>query len=78
MDIRQTIIELVEKNDGKWTWYQLERGLTSVGLGGRVDFMDIVTSLVNEGLVSEQVDARYPHPLYRITEKGRASLKASR
>lgn len=74
MDIRRTIVDLIERNDGKWTWYQLERGLTGTGVGGRADFMEIVTELVREGLLSEQSDARYPHPLYRVTEKGREFL----
>lgn len=74
MDMRRTIVELIEKNDGKWTWYQLDRGMTARGLGGRMNFMEVVTELINEGLIAEERDARYPQPLYRITEKGRAFL----
>ena len=36
--------------------------------------MEIVAELVREGLLSEHTDARYPHPLYRVTEKGREFL----
>lgn len=74
MDIRRTIVDLIERNDGKWTWYQLERGLTAAGVGGRADLMEIVADLVREGLLSEHSDARYPHPLYRVTEEGRVFL----
>lgn len=77
MDMRHTIVELIEKNDGKWTWYQLDRGMTALGLGGQMNFMEVVTELVNEGLIAEQRDARYPHPLYRVTEKGKAFLTVS-
>jgi hypothetical protein len=78
MEIRTTIVELIDRNDGKWTWYQLERGLTRAGLGGRGDTMSVVAELVHEGLLSEQSDERYVHPLYRITEKGKAFLKTLR
>lgn len=74
MDMRYSIVELVEKNDGKWTWYQLDRGMTALGLGGQINFMGAVTDLVNEGLIAEKRDDRYPHPLYRITEKGKVFL----
>lgn len=77
MDLRRTIVELVDRNDGKWTWYQLERGLTGVGLGGRSDAVVILTDLVQEGMLSEQADSRYPHPLYRITAKGKLLLAQS-
>jgi hypothetical protein len=77
MDLRRTIVELIDRNDGKWTWYQLERGLTGVGLGGRSDAAAILTDLVQDGVLSEQADQRYPHPLYRITEKGKLLLAQS-
>ena len=77
MDIRTTIVELIDRNDAKWTWYQLERGLTRAGLGGRGDTMTVVAELVREGLLSEQSDERYLHPLYRVTEKGKAFLNTS-
>ncbi|MBI3102203.1 MAG: hypothetical protein HYY98_11715 [Burkholderiales bacterium] len=71
MNLRRTIVELIDKNDGKWTWYQLERGLTGVGLGGRSDAVATLSDLVQEGALSEQTDPRYMHPIYRITEKGK-------
>lgn len=78
MEIRTVIVELINNNDGKWTWYQLERGLTHVGAGGRADTMSVLAELIHEGLLSEQSDERYMHPLYRVTEKGREFLKTSR
>lgn len=74
MDARHTIVDLIEKNDGKWTWYQLQRGATARGLNGKINFMEVVSELINEELITEQTDSRYPHPLYRITNKGREFL----
>lgn len=74
MDIRRTILELIAENNEKWSWYQLGRGMTARGLGGRMYFMEIVTNLIQEGLIAQRQDRRYPHPLYSITEKGKTYL----
>lgn len=71
MDTKFIFLDLIAKNDGKWTWYQLERGLNARGIGGRVNTIDEVNSLVNEGLITELQDEKYPNPLYFITDKGR-------
>ncbi len=78
MDQRRAILGLIAKNDGQWTWYQLERGLSVAGLGGHADLMNILAQLVSEGLISEEFDDRYPHPLYRMTSKGTSALSSDR
>ena len=75
MDIKFIFSDLIAKNDGKWSWYQLERGLNSRGIGGPVKTIDEVNSLVNEGLITERKDEKYPNPLYFITDKGREWLE---
>ena len=74
MELDRTIVELIARNDGKWTWYQLERALASAGFGGSSHTMEAVGRLIKEGLLGEQRDARYPHPLYFITSKGKDFL----
>lgn len=74
MDARKLIIELIAKNDGKWTWYQLERGLNRHGIGGQVNAVAEVDLLIADGLLAAKPDPAYPAPLYFITEKGKTFL----
>ena len=78
MDMQGIILELISRNDGKWTWYQLERGLDSKGLGGCPNLMELIGDLVQAGLLEEQHDDRFPHPLYRVTKQGHAVLATSK
>jgi DNA-binding HxlR family transcriptional regulator len=71
MELKEIIFQLIYANDGKWTWYQLERGLTAKGVGGQSNTMVLIHELINEGLISEKEDKRYPHSLYCVTELGR-------
>lgn len=76
METKFIFLDLTAKNDGKWTWYQLERGLNARGIGGQVDTIEEVRKLVKEGLITERKDDKYPHPLYFITDEGRHILKS--
>jgi len=71
MNTQKIIIELIDRNNGKWTWYQLERGLNQLGLGGQVNSSEELNKLVAEGFLEARVDERYPAPLYFVTELGR-------
>ena len=75
MNTKTVFLDLIAKNDGKWTWYQLERGLNARGIGGRVNTIGEIQSLISEGLITERHDENYPNPLYCITDKGRLWLK---
>jgi len=75
MDTRRLIVELISKNDGRWTWYQLERGLNRHGLGGHVNAVTEAETLINDGLLACKVDPAYSAPLYFITSKGKLMLQ---
>jgi hypothetical protein len=77
MDMKRIIVELIAKNDGKWTWYQLERGLNSRGLGGHANTIAELEGLIESGLVGTKTDPSYPAPLYTVTEKGRLFLASN-
>lgn len=67
-------LDLIAKNDGKWSWYQLERGLNARGVGGQVNTINELNSLLAEGLITEHQIEKHPHPLYLITDEGRSWL----
>ncbi|MFZ6755964.1 hypothetical protein ACO0K9_02000 [Undibacterium sp. Ji50W] len=70
MNIEKVIVELIAKNNGKWTWYQLERALTSRGSDGTVNAVAEAEALIKVGLLATKLDPAYPAPLYFITKKG--------
>jgi len=75
MNSKVLILKLIAKNDGDWTWYQVERGLNAHGLGGQVNTIVELESLLADGLIIAKADSRYPAPLYQITDKGKALLE---
>ncbi len=77
MDAKKVIVELIAKNDGKWTWYQLERGLNSRNIGGQINTITEVEALIADGLLTMKSDPNYPAPLYLVTEKGKAFLSTN-
>ncbi len=77
MSVKAIFLELIAKNDGNWTWYQLERGLNAKGIGGQVKTIDEIKALVQDGLIVEKHSDQFPNPLYSITDKGRLWLKSN-
>lgn len=75
MDTKRLIVELINKNDGKWTWYQLERGLSLRGLGGQVNSVLEAEELVSDGLLAIAADPAFPAPLYFVTAKGKRFIE---
>jgi len=74
MNYKIETLNLILLNDGKWSWYQLERGLTAKGLGGQFDTSKVIKDLLAEELIKEIYNEKSLHPLYVITEKGKDSL----
>lgn len=75
MNPKLLILKLIAKNNGNWTWYQVERGLNAHGFGGQVNTIVELESLMAGGLIMAKADSRYPAPLYQITDKGKALLE---
>ena len=47
MNTKTDFLDLNAQNDGKWTWYQLERGLNARGIGGQVNTIGEIQSLIS-------------------------------
>ena len=76
MAIRTAIVELVSKNDGQWSWYQLDRGLAAKGFSGGYGLLSIIKSLVEDDFIKEMPGYSAGQPMYAITEKGKELLRA--
>jgi len=76
VNIEKVIVELIARNDGKWTWYQLERALTGRGSDGTVNAVAEAEALIKAGLLETKLDPAYPAPLYFITKRGLLFLES--
>ncbi len=74
---KELVLSLIQKNDGKWTWYQLDRAIGVYGHGGKGNLAAFLNELTKDGLVLTQVTPSYPHPLYCLTALGKAWLETN-
>ena len=75
MDRQLAILKLVVSNDGRWSWYQLDRGLGSKGIAGGSWMIGAIRRLVEDGLIEEREGATPAQPLYFSTAKGRERVR---
>ena len=69
--IKQPVLAAIARNDGKWSWYQLDRALSAQGLDVS-RLMDALSELEAEGLVRALPVAERPgQPLYALTSEGK-------
>ena len=70
------VLKMVADHNTQWTWYQLERAISRNGN------MDIIAITVADSLISSEFliavsDQEHPHPVYEITDLGKAVLASS-
>jgi predicted transcriptional regulator len=75
MEKKELVLSLIQKNDGRWTWYQLARALTVHGYGGQGNVVTFMNELVKEGLILTKIAPNYQNPLYCMTAQGRNWLE---
>ncbi len=64
---------MIRDHDGKFGWYQIDRGLSLIGIAG-VDAALAMGALVESGLVVADGDMQKASTHYSITDKGVAVL----
>jgi DNA-binding HxlR family transcriptional regulator len=74
------ILESIEANDGKYSWYQLDRALTQRpgGLDPAIvskDLMAALRELEEAGFITTTADHNPGQPLYSITPRGLEHLE---
>ncbi len=69
------LLQLIHKNDGKWTWYQLDRALWGDELSKSGKLKDALGDLVARGLIRSEKVESMPNPVYFITEDGISYLE---
>ena len=77
LELELKILEIVQRNNGCFSWYQLDRVLSETGShhGGRL--MHILDSLVDSGRICMRPGPNPVQPFYEITEMGLEAIKES-
>ena len=72
---KDLILVLIYKSNGKWSWYQIERALDLRGIGGRVNSVEKINTLMQEGLVKQLQTPNKNLSSYSITEQGKIKVQ---
>jgi predicted transcriptional regulator len=71
-EVHQKLLRSIEKHDGEWGWYQLDRVVNPRNLPDGMTVMDVLSSLEESGFVVQQLAT--PQNKFAITEAGRNAL----
>ena len=71
--VERQILELIEANNGKWYWYQIDRAISRQGkIVG--PFWKELDRLKEQGYYEEKQGDNAARPTYWITDKGKRHL----
>ncbi|MCF8582449.1 MarR family transcriptional regulator, partial [Enterobacter ludwigii] len=68
------VLKVMAEKDIDWTWMILDRTLATRGIPGFSNVANIVTNLMNEGLVDAVYNGSSSRPRYRVSEQGHQLL----
>lgn len=74
-----TVLRIINTNDGKFSWYQIERTLSHQGVVGDAwpalgGLMPVLRELEQSGYITAAVGPNPAQPLYSITQIGHQQL----
>lgn len=76
-ELQMKILEVIKLNNGKFSWYQLDRALSESGIAHAGNLMEILREFVASGKISTTDGANPSQPAYSITEIGESFLSES-
>lgn len=68
------VLKVMAEKDIDWTWIILDRTLATRSIPGFSNVANIVTNLVNEGMVDAVYNENSSRPRYRVSEQGHQLL----
>lgn len=71
-DFKNEILRIVGNNDGKLSWYQLDRQLSFNGVEMTENLMQAIRDLESGGLIASKEGKNASQPLYSLTPQGKA------
>jgi DNA-binding PadR family transcriptional regulator len=69
------LLKLIKANDGQFSWYQLDRAVSTERVEGVGNLMHVLKSLQSDGLISSREGANPAQPTYSITNEGMNALR---
>lgn len=72
------IIEIIQSNDGKFSWYQIDRALSHRSNKGGIalgNLMPALLDLEQAGFITTSAGYNPAQPLYSVTPYGQEQLK---
>ena len=74
-NIEFNVLRVMSEKDIDWTWMILDRTLATRGIPGFSNVANIVTNLMNDGLVDAVYNDNTSRPRYRVSEQGHQLLR---
>lgn len=71
---RLHLLRLIHTNDGQFSWYQIERELSSKGVEREEHLMQSLNGLESDGYIIRHVGMNPSQPTYSITAAGIIAL----
>ncbi|ELY4775195.1 MarR family transcriptional regulator [Cronobacter turicensis] len=69
------VLKVMAEKETDWTWIMLDRTLAIRGIAGFSNVANIVTSLMDNGMVNTVYDEGTSKPRYRVSAQGHQLLK---
>jgi PadR family transcriptional regulator PadR len=64
------LLQLIQKGQGKWSWYELANALSCRDVPREPDMMEVLKKLEKKGLILREVKENSPRDAYLLTSKG--------
>ncbi len=73
--VQYAILKIVNANDGRFSWYQIDRALSEFTAEHAGRLMQLLRDLIVDGLIEVATGANPAQPVYFITEKGITAIQ---
>lgn len=77
-DIKNEILKLIAKYEGRWYWYQIDRYLSIRHPDKPGPYNNEIDALKLEGLIEERENEEFTIPRYWLTNLGKEQLQRER
>ncbi|MEY8712313.1 MarR family transcriptional regulator [Mangrovibacter phragmitis] len=75
-DIELNVLKVMASKQRDWNWMNLDRTLSTKGIPGFSNVVNIVRNLAKEGFVNIEDSGHPSMPFYRVTAKGHQLLES--
>ncbi|MBO1346647.1 MAG: hypothetical protein EBE86_004290 [Hormoscilla sp. GUM202] len=72
------LLELVDKGEGNWSWYELANALSRRDVPREPDMMVVLKKLAADGLLKRTVEPGSPRDRYSLTIAGTIVLRSGK